>query len=333
MHDYLSPKTKEFVAVSSGTAALHIIYQLAGIREGDEVLCPVFTCTATNLALVYLGAKLKFYDVAEGGLNASIEDIESKVSDKTKAIVTVDYGGVPNDYSALRVIADKYDLPIIADLAHCIDGEVDNEKVIDLVDYAMFSFQAIKTLTTSDGGMVICPEKDVLLAQRLRWFGIDRTAKQKGTWENDIKEVGYKYQMTDISASIGLAGIDELDDTLAKRRGLAEKYKDNLAAAGLSQILETSVHEGVVFSPWLATFICPVGQREKIMRCLRDEGIESAQCHYRNDRYSVFGKWSGDEYPNMDDVEDNYLVLPLHTNMNEEDVERIVSVLKGVVSG
>lgn len=328
LYDFIKPKTKEFVSVSSGTAALHVIYQLAGIGKGDEVLCPVFTCTATNLALVYLDAELKFYDVGNNSLNASIEDIESKITKDTKAIVTVDYGGVPNDYKALRKLADKYSIPVIADLAHCIDGKIDGENVIDLVDYAMFSFQAIKTLTTGDGGMVICPAKDVELAKRLRWFGIDRTAKQKGTWENDIKEVGFKYQMTDIAASIGLAGLEELGEKLSKRRALASVYKRSLAEAGLPQLLETSVEDNVDFAPWLATIICPANGRQRIMEGLRDAGIESAQVHYRNDKYTVFKEWSGAEFPNMDSIEDNYLVLPLHTNMTEEDAVRTVSLLK-----
>ena len=105
-------ENKSFVAVNSGTAALHLAYLLAGLGLDDDVICPVFTCTATNLALMYVGANLKFYDVAPRSLNASIEDIEALITPETKAIVTVDYGGVPNDYIALKKLADKYDIKI-----------------------------------------------------------------------------------------------------------------------------------------------------------------------------------------------------------------------------
>ena len=317
---------KSFIAVSSGTAALHLAYLLADIGAEDDVLCPVFTCTATNLALIYVGANLHFYDVAPGSLNASIQDIESQITSKTKAIVTVDYGGVPNDYIALRKLANKHNIKIIADLAHCLDGSIDGQSILSYVDFAIYSFQAIKTLTTADGGMLVCPENLEEKAKRLRWFGIDRSEKQKGTWENDIFEIGYKYQMTDIAAAIGLAGLEELQQTLRHRRYLLETYQAKMKLKGLNALLEVDVPSSIDFTPWLATYICS-DNRIAIMNNLRDQGIESGQVHYRNDRYSIFSNWANKEFPNMNEIEDHYLVLPLHTKMTEDDVNRIVEVI------
>lgn len=319
-------ENKSFVAVNSGTAALHLAYLLAGLGLDDDVICPVFTCTATNLALMYVGANLKFYDVAPRSLNASIEDIEALITPETKAIVTVDYGGVPNDYIALKKLADKYDIKIIADLAHCLDGSINGQSILKYVDFATYSFQAIKTLTTADGGMLVCPASHEEKAKRLRWFGIDRAEKQKGTWENDIYEIGYKYQMTDIAASIGLAGLEELPETLNYRRRLLEVYRDQMMSLSLNPLLEADIPSGFDFTPWLATYICS-DNRLTIMHALRDHGIESAQVHYRNDRYSVFKNWADKEFPNMNQIEENYLVLPLHTKVSENDVNRILEVV------
>lgn len=322
----LNIENKSFIAVNSGTAALHLAYLLAGIGKEDDVICPVFTCTATNLPLIYVGANLKFYDVGLNSLNASIEDIQALITPETKAIVTVDYGGVPNDYIALRELADQHDIKIIADLAHCLDGSINGQSILKYVDFAIYSFQAIKTLTTADGGMLVCPDEYAEKAKRLRWFGIDRTEKQKGTWENDIYELGYKYQMTDIAASIGLAGLEELTETLNHRRRLLEIYRDQMKLLGLNPLLEGDILPCYDFTPWLATYICS-DNRVSVMNALRDHGIESAQVHYRNDRYSIFKHWSDREFPNMDQIEENYLVLPLHTKMTENDVSRIVEVI------
>ena len=316
------------LAVSSGTAALHLAYALSGVGRDDEVICPVFTCTATNLPIIYLGAKPIFADVAQGELNIDIDSLESLITPKTKAISVVDYGGKPNDYQRLRSLCDKYNLSLIADCAHAIDGKLNDEHVSTYADFTMFSFQAIKTLTTGDGGMLIINDETLLeKGRRLRWFGIDRSEKQKGTWENDIYELGYKYQMTDIAASIGLAGLETINDVLGQRRRLAEIYFGRLTSAGV-HVFESYGVDDKDFTPWMIT-IDTRGKRDEVMNHLRTMGIESAQVHYRNDRYTVFGDVDRSRFPNMNSLEDNYLVLPLHTKMNESDVSRAA---EGVLS-
>src|SRR5262249_30354701 len=180
----------------------------------------------------YIGAKIKFVDVDPNTLNISIRDLTSKITARTKAIVCVHYGGLPCDMDAIRALAAQYSIPVIEDAAHALAGAYDGVPVGAISEFTMFSFQAIKQLTTGDGGLLTF--KDASLEQkskRLRWFGIDRTLKQKGIWENDITEIGYKYQMTDIGAAIGLAGLEEFDDTLAYRRTLYRRYVGNLRSA------------------------------------------------------------------------------------------------------
>jgi dTDP-4-amino-4,6-dideoxygalactose transaminase len=161
-------------------------------------------------------------------------------------------------------------------------------------------------------------------AERIRWFGIDRSNKQKGTWENDIWEVGYKYQMTDIAAAMGLAGLHEFDSTLAYRQRLFQAYKKGLSGTGGIKLIGAEATDRT-HAAWLCTAI--VENRIDFMKCLREHKIESGQVHYRNDRYSVLGG-RRDDLPNMDAVEENYIVLPLHMHLTEADVAYVCEVIK-----
>src|SRR5215510_1192940 len=216
-------------AVGSGTDALHLAYLLADIKPGDEVLAPVFTCTATNLPLLYIGAKIKFVDADPATLNISVEDLKAKISDRSKAIVVVHYGGLPCDMAEIGALATQYGIPVIEDAAHALGAAYDGVPIGAVSEFTMYSFQAIKHLTTGDGGLLTFKDASLdALVRRLRWFGIDRNGKQSGIWNNDLLEVGYKYQMTDIGAAMGLASLEEFDDTFRYRKTLYQRYVDNL---------------------------------------------------------------------------------------------------------
>ena len=313
------------VAVGSGTDALHLSYILAGIKEGDEVIAPVFTCTATNIPLLYEKAVIKFADVQPGTLNIDPKSVKQLVNEKTKAIVCVHYGGLPCDMEELGEIAAAWGIPIIEDAAHALGASYRGVPIGAISDFTMFSFQAIKHITTGDGGMLVLKDENLRgKADRIRWFGIDRTAKQMGYWENDICEIGYKYQMNDIAASIGLAGLEDFDKILALRKGLFNKYSELLSGVPGVQLVGTQYSDRE-HAAWLCTIL--VENRYELQKKLRENSIESNQVHYRNDRYTIFGGRRQD-LPNMDDVEDKYLVLPLHTKMDSGHVERICSVLR-----
>ena len=313
------------ITTGSGTDALHIAYQMAGVGPGDEVLCPLFTCTATNLPILYLGATPVFVDVDPKTLNVSVEDMKRKISHRTKAIVVVHYGGLPCDMAEIHALAKEHGVPVIEDAAHALGAAYDGQRVGNLSDYTMYSFQAIKHLTTGDGGLLTFKDPSLEpLAKRLRWFGINREDKQKGVWENDIKELGYKYQMTDIAAAIGLAGLQEIEIVLEHRRSLYYRYVEGLTRVSGIRIVDD-------FDPrkrhgaWLFTVLAD--DRLNLQKMLREQGIESGQTHYRNDRYSVF-KCQDDHFPNMDSVDDHYLILPLHTKVSPADVDRICDLIK-----
>ncbi len=313
------------LAVGSGTDALHLSYILANIKEGDEVIVPVFTCTATNIPLLYIGAKIVFCDIDQN-LNIAADAIEELITEKTKAIVCVHYGGLPCDMDKIWDLAYKYDLKVIEDNAHALGASYKGEIIGSQSDFSMFSFQAIKHVTTGDGGMLTIKDPSLIeKAKRLRWFGIDRLKKQKGIWDNDIKEIGFKYQMTDLSAALGIASMEEFDEHLMHRQKLYKLYCNFLKNTDGIRVIGDE-YEDRVHAAWLLT--AEVDNREDFMRHLRKYNIESSQVHYRNDRYSIFGGREEGKFKKMDEMEERYIVLPLHAKVSEADVKYITDVIK-----
>ena len=315
------------IAVGSGTDALHLSYILAGLKSGDEVIAPVFTCTATNIPFLYMGVKINFADIDSNTMNMDIDHVRQLMNQNVKAIVCVHYGGLPCDMDELQSIADEWGVPIIEDAAHAVGAKYKGRDIGSISDFTMFSFQAIKHITTGDGGMLILKDQELVdKAERVRWFGIDRNAKQAGIWENDIRDIGYKYQMTDIAAAMGIASLNEFDENLELRKMLFRAYEDELVDCERLKIVGSGF-EDREHGAWLFTVI--VEERFTLQKKLRDNGIESNQVHFHNDRYSIFKEFAdGKVFPNMDKVEDNYLVLPLHTKMTLADVKKVCKVIK-----
>jgi dTDP-4-amino-4,6-dideoxygalactose transaminase len=225
----------------------------------------------------------------------------------------------------LQTIADEYGLELIEDAAHALGATYRDRTIGQISDFTMFSFAAVKNITTGDGGMLIMRDASLLdKARRLRSAGIDRKAKQAGNWENDIFEIGYRYQTSDIAAAMGLAALDEFDAVLAHRRGLLEQYERELAKIpGLGLI--GARRQDRTHGAWMCTILAE--EREALQKKLRERNIESSQVHYRNDRYSIFGG-RRDDFPSMDAVEDKYLHLPLHTRMSGSDVARVCATIR-----
>lgn len=325
------------VATSSGTAALHIAYAMAlgkttseapfdREREG-EVIAPVFTCTATNIPWIYLGQRIRWADIDPATMNISPESVERLIGPETRGISVVHYGGYPADMTALREIAEAAGIPIIEDAAQALGASVAGVPVGTISEFTMFSFQAIKHITTGDGGMLTMRDSALAdLARRLRWFGIDRKAKQGGTWENDVTELGYKAQMTDMAASMGRAALSEWPATLAYRRGLLARYEANLAGIDGIRLLVPGAAEDVVHAAWLATVVVDDGC-DRLRARLRNAAIEANPVHFRNDRYTMFKGVAEGACPAMDSIDGRYLCLPLHMGVSPADVDRASEVI------
>ena len=314
------------VATGAGTDALHISYILAGLKAGDEVIAPVFTCTATNIPFLYMGVKIKFADVDIHTMNISVDSVKKLITPKTKAVICMHYAGLPCNMDELKKITSKNKIPIIEDAAHALGAMYNNKPIGSISEFTIFSFQAVKHITTGDGGMLCIKNKQLLKkAQRIRWFGINREGKHKGTWENDITEVGYKYQMTDIGASIGLEGLKEFKDILNHRQKLFEVYLNELSK-NKNIICVNDDDKRKKHAAWLFTIL--LEKKDYLQKKLRERKIETNQVHFRNDKYSIFRKFARNyKFPNMDFIENKYLVLPIHPKISKSNAKYICRLI------
>jgi len=310
------------IAVGSGTDALHLAYILGNIKKNDEIICPVFTCTATNIPLLYIGAKIKFADIDPKTLNISIESVEKLITKKTKAIVFVNYGGILNNLEKLNKIAKKNKIILIQDAAQSLGARYKKKSITKYADFTIFSFQAIKHITSGDGGALTVRNKfHEKKGKRIRWFGIDRPKKQGGTWENDIKEVGYKYQLTDLGACLLLDSMREYKSIRSHRNSIYKTYLKYIIQNKKIKCVQ-SMDKNAEEVMWLFTIITPY--KDLLQKKLREKNIETNQVHFRNDRYSIFKKFSQNrKFKNMDIIQDKYLVLPMHTKMTISDAKRV----------
>lgn len=305
--------------VNSGTAALELAYHLIGLKPGDEVITTVLTCTATNIPLVRKGIKIVFADIDRKTLNIDPADVEKKITPNTKAIVAVHLGGIPVDDRIFK-IAKKHKIPVVVDSAQ--------HHAHSKGDYICYSFQAIKHITTCDGGMLAVDNIDEYKrAKLLRWFGIDRELKVRKNfqaWERremtfDITEAGYKWQPTDIDACFGLAALPDLPKVMKYRQGLADEYLKNLKPL---RSVVTPISGG---SNWLFGILSE--DRDNLAGYLNNKGIETNLVHLRNDIFEIFKPYRSD-CPNMDWVEPRYLYLPMNTKVTKKNVKYICNKIK-----
>ncbi len=302
--------------VNSGTSALELAYHMVGLKKGDEVIVPILNCTAGQMGLLRRGVKIVFADI-DDNLNISPEDVEKRITKKTKAIVGVHLGGIPFD-PKIYSIAKKHKLPLIVDAAQHHVGKLEG-------DYICYSFQAIKHITTCDGGMLVLKNKEEYRrAKLLRWFGIDRELKARKhyqAWERramtfDIEEAGYKFQPTDIDACFGLAALPDLPKIIAHRKKLVEMYKKNLPR-GIKIIAGGSY--------WLLGVL--VEHRDELAEYLLKNKVDNNLVHLRNDIFKIFGG-KRLNLPNMNRLESQYLYLPINSKVSVDDVMYACDLIK-----
>ncbi len=313
------------VAVGAGTDALHLSYVLADIGPGSEVITPVFTCAATNIPLLYQRATIRFADIRPDTLNIDPGHVRELVNERTRAIVCVHYGGLPCDLDELHAIADAWGIPVIEDAAQAMGAVYRRRPIGTVSHFTAFSFQAVKHFTTGDGGMLVVRDRSLAeKARRIRWFGIDRHAKLADRWNGNITEVGYKYQMTDIAAAMGIEGLKALDGILTHRRRLFREYCLRLQNVAGIDVIGGRDYGDREHAAWLLTV--RVSDAEALRRKLSEHGVESSPLHYRNDVYDIFSSFRG-SFPQMNAMEGRYLVLPLHSHLSIADVEYICDVV------
>lgn len=307
-------KVPHAVALNSGTSALDTAYDLIGIGPGDEVISTPLTCTATNLALLRRGAKIVWADILKKTLCINPLDVRAKITERTKAIVQVHLGGIAANVG-------KTHIPVVSDACQALG--------IFNGDYTCCSFQAIKHITTGDGGMIVTEtESEAHDAKLLRWFGIDREKKIKNQWQAyrerkmtfDIELPGTKRHMTDIAAAMGIVGLEYYDRVIEYRKKLFDIYRKKL-----HKIPGVTLIDAEPNTYWLCTLL--VENRDDFAKKLFEADIDTNMVQVRNDIYAIFGGQRS-ELPVMNELEEKYISIPLGMHLTEEDIEYICQVIK-----
>ncbi len=326
------------VAYSSGTAALHGAYFAAGIGEGDEVIVPALTFAATANAVLYVGAKPVFADIDPETGNIDPKDVEKKITERTKAIVAVDYAGRPADIEEIAEIARKHKLLFIEDAAHSLGATYKGKSVGAQADMTMFSFHPVKSITTGEGGAIVTNSETFfkkLVAFRTHGIVKDKTLFKKNdapAWHQEMQMLGFNYRLTDMQAALGLSQMKNLKKNVAKRRSLAKRYhallKDTL---GVTRPLPESAYET---SAWhLYPIRVPANSRNEIFDALRKAQI-GVQVHYPvvylHPYYQSLGYTKG-LCPNAEAFSDSELSIPLFPGLTPSEQNKIVRELRKVV--
>lgn len=361
------PKTKEFerqianycgvnkaVCLNSQTACAEMALRILGIGPGDEVIVPAYTYTASASVVCHVGAKLVLVDVQKNSLEMDYDQLERSITDKTKAIIPVDLGGVPCDYDRIYSIVESKKIlfkptneiqkaigriAVCADTAHAFGADWHGCKVGSIADFSSFSFHAVKNLTTAEGGALtwktIPGIDDEWIYHQLQLLSLhgqskDALAKtQLGAWEYDIVGPWYKCNMTDIMAAIGLAQMKRYPSMLQRRRQIIEKYDSVLRPLGIKTLehytgqYHSSGHLYISRVPGI-----DLEQRQEIIVKMAEQGV-ACNVHYKPLPMMTAYREQGyciNKYPNAYENYKNEITLPLHTKLTDEEVEYIVNI-------
>jgi dTDP-4-amino-4,6-dideoxygalactose transaminase len=333
----------ETIAVNSATAGLHLALEALGIGPGDEVIVPSLTFTATAEVVRYLGAQPIFVDIDPDTLNISAAAIEEAIGPQTRAIIPVHYAGLACDMDAILNLAKRHRLRVIEDAAHAFPTRYHDRLIGTLKsDVVVFSFYANKTMTTGEGGMVVT--RNPLVAQRIRLMRIhgissdafDRYVSKKPAWYYEVVAAGFKYNLTDIAASIGIEQLRKIDRFLARRELLASRY--DCAFADLPLILPPRPQLGSNHAWHLyvvrLTSAAKCG-RDDLIGKLSERGIGTSvhfiplhRQPYWRDRYALLN----DQFPATEQAYQSMLSLPLYTRMTDADQQRVIDEVRAALS-
>jgi perosamine synthetase len=319
------------VAVSSGTAALHLALILLGLEPGDEVISSPITFVGANEVILHQRGTVVFADVHPHTGNLDVASVADHLGPRTRAVMATHLGGTPVDLAELYELADRAGVAVIEDAAHACGSTYRGVRIGGHAGMQAFSFQSTKNLTTVDGGMLCLGSADhAARARRLRWMGINqdtwsRDRHRSYRWAYRVDELGHKYAMNDLNASIGLAHLAHLEADNDRRRAIAARYREGLRAVAGVEVIEPTDDRTS------ATYISPVlvDGRDDVVEQLALLGIGSGVHFQRNDCHSVFGGLR--DLPGAEAYWTRTLTLPMHLELTDADVDRVIDALDAVV--
>lgn len=328
------------LTVNAGTSAEHLALHLLknhktdtfpGLQDGDEVLTTALTCTATNWPILANNLRIKWVDVDENTLNISIEDLKRKLSPSTKVIFVVHWGGYPVYLDELKQVQDLcytmygFKPIIIEDCAHAFGSYYKGLPIGAHGNINTFSFQAIKHLTTIDGGALVVPDNNLYhRGKLLRWYGIDREGNRKDfRCEADVVEWGFKFHMNDVCATVGLANLKEVDNVLAVHKSNGKYY--DIALQGIPGLTVLERRVGADSAYWIYSIL--VDRKDDFMKAMKAKGIVASQVHERNDKHTCVKQYRC-ALPTLDKVIPRLVNIPVGWWVTESDRKYIVDCIK-----
>jgi perosamine synthetase len=325
----------EAVAVSSGTAALHACMNALGIGPGDEVIVPAMTFAASANCVVYQGGTPVFADVQQNTLLIDPASVEANITPRTKAIIAVDYAGHPCDYDALRVIAARHHLAIVADACHSIGASQNNRNVGTLADLSAFSLHPVKHITTGEGGVITTNSSEFAATiRRFRNHGIStdhRQREQEGTWLYEMLDLGFNYRITDFQCALGLQQLKKLPAWIQRRRQIAHQY--DTAFADHNKVRPLAVLPGYAHAYHLYVLRVPRELRSPLFNQLRARGI-GVNVHYLPVHLHPYYREKLGTKPGLcptaESAYHEILSLPIFPKMTGENVETVIDTLTGL---
>ena len=325
--------------INSGTSVLHMALHMLkkpnikwpGIQEGDEVLATALTCTASNFPILANGLKIKWVDIDPTTLNMDLDDLARKITPKTKAIILVHWGGYPSDLDKVKQIQNKaeelygFKPAVIEDGAHSFGSKYKDKHIGTHGNLTMYSLQAIKHITSIDGGLLLSPHQELHRRGKLiRWYGIDRDSNRKDfRCEADIEEWGFKFHMNDICATVGIENLKHADEIIKKHQSNAAYYDKHLKNVKGITLLDR--HEGHESAFWIYSML--VDNRDGFYKWMKECGIVVSQVHERNDKHSCVQEFKSN-LPTLDKTIGKIVSIPVGWWVTKEEREYIVDCIK-----
>jgi dTDP-4-amino-4,6-dideoxygalactose transaminase len=327
------------LTINSATSAEHLALHMLknphvewpGINENDEVLCTPLTCTASNWPVLANGMKIKWVDIDEKTLNMDLDDLERKITSKTKVIMLVHWGGYPNDLDRIKEIQNRckelhgFKPVVIEDCAHSIGSKYKGKLIGNHGNLCTFSLQAIKHVTSVDGGVLLVPHKELYTRGKLlRWYGIDREGDRKDfRCEADVVEWGFKFHMNDIMATIGIENLKHAEWIIDRHKSNAAFYDKELKdTLGVTLLERKAGHES---SFWIYSML--VENRDSFMKHMKKHGITVSQVHERNDKHTCVKEYRS-PLPTLDKTIGKVISIPVGWWVTEDDRQYIVDCIK-----
>ncbi len=324
------------VAVTNCTAALHLALIILGIKPGDEVIVPSLTFVATVNVVKYVGATPVFADVTSfDNLSICPDDIERKITQKTKAIICMHYGGFASDMDSIMAIAKKYNLLVVEDAAHAPDSEYKSKKLGTLGDIGCFSFFSNKNITCAEGGLLSANNPDFIKkAKLLRAHGMTTLSYERAkghATKYDVVDLGYNYRMDDIRGALMLAQMDKLENDVSERTKLRELYVKHLK--NIDEIIVPYQNHKYKSSNYIFPIILKnstAENRDEIRKGMAEKGIQTSMHYPAVHRFAIYENCKAD-VPNTEYITDNLITLPLFFGLKENEIEYICKSIKEIL--